>query len=147
MKDTLVTAIYYSSYQSRMGGRSYSFEHYENPFKNLLTLNANILVFSHDSEISKIKSFFEKNKFSDYRIIKYDLDDYPFSKTIYDLKEKKGIIDQNGLVPGASFIVNDRNTHLCLSKIEFLNQAITNNYFGDESTNNYYWIDAGLFHN
>jgi hypothetical protein len=146
MKDTIVTAIYYHSHESRIGGRAYMFEHYENPFKNLLSLGANILVFSHDTEIPKIKSFFEKNNFNDYKIIEYDLDNYLYSDTVYDLKEKKNIIDKNGLVPGASFIINDRNIHLCLSKIEFLRIAIENNYFID-STDNYYWVDAGLFHN
>lgn len=144
MKDTAVTAIYHYSYSSRMGGRNYTFEYYENPFRNLLNLNVNIIVFSHASEINKIKTFFKKNNFSDYKIIEYDLNNYIFSDKIYDLKEKKLIIDKNGLIAGNSHVLNDRNTHICLSKIDFLNMAILGNYY---ISDNYYWIDAGLFHN
>jgi len=144
MQDTIVTAIYYSPYTSRMGGRGYTFEYYENPFKNLLSLDLNIVVFTHGSESPKIESFFQKNKFTNYKIIEYDLNNYMFSDKIYDVKEKKSIIDQNGLIPGNSHILNDRNTHLCLSKMDFLKMTIDGNYF---LSANYYWIDAGLFHN
>ena len=127
-----------------MGGRNYSFEYYENPFKNLLSLDANIVVFSHPSEINKISTFFEKNNFSNYKIVDYDLNNYTYSDQIYRMKEQKGIIDKDGLISGNSFILNDRNHHLCLSKIDFLNMAIESNYFNSD---NYYWVDAGLFHN
>jgi len=143
-KDTIVTAIYYYSYYSRMGGRNYSFEHYENPFRNLISLNLNIVVFSHASEIDKIKKFFVKNNFIDYKIIEYDLDKCVFSDMIYSIKEKKNIIDKKGLVQGNALLMNDRNTHLCLSKMDLLSMAILDNFFGSD---NYYWVDAGLFHN
>jgi hypothetical protein len=143
-KDTIVTAIYYSPYTSRMGGRSYSFEYYENPFTNLLSLGANLVVFTHNSEYEKIHTFFQKNNFVDFKLIVYDLNCYGFSDKIYDLKERKGIIDQDGLTPGTSHVLNDRNTHLCLSKMDFIKMAINSNYF---ASNNYYWVDAGLFHN
>lgn len=144
MKDTIVTAIFHYSYASRMGGRNYSFEFYENPFRNLLNLGLNIVVFSHEPEIAKIELFFERNKFSDYKIISYDLNNYEFSDKIYKLKEDNGIINSDGLVPGLHMFNNDRNTHLCLSKIDFLKITIQNDYFNSD---NYYWIDAGLFHN
>jgi hypothetical protein len=144
MKDTIVTAVYHYSSESRMGGRNYTFEYYENPFRNLLSLNTNIVVFSHNDEINKIKSFFERNNFIDYRIVEYDLNDCIVSDKIYDVKEKKNIINKDGFIQGGIYY-NDRNTHLCLSKIEFVNIAISNNYFSN-STDNYYWIDAGLFH-
>jgi hypothetical protein len=143
MKNTIVTAIYHYSYESRMGGRNYTFEFYENPFRNLLSLGANIIVYSHASEIYKIDAFFKINNFINYKIIEYDLNNYIFSDTVYRIKEEKNIIDKNGLIPGNSIVLNDRNTHLCLSKIDFLNMAISNNYFDSD---NYYWIDAGLFH-
>ena len=38
---------------------------------------------------------------------------------------------------------NDRNHHLCLSKVDFLVDCITNQYF---NSTNYYWVDGGLFH-
>ena len=144
MKDTIVTTIYHYSYESRMGGRNYTFEFYEAPFKNLLNLNMNIVIFTHESEMNKIISFFERNNFVDYKIIDYDLNQYFLSDLIYSLKENKKIIDQNGLIKGNPHYINDRNTHLCLSKMDFLNIAISNQYFNSD---NYYWIDAGLFHN
>ena len=142
-KNTIVTAIYHTSYNDRIGGRNYSFEHYENPFTNLLSLNANIIVFSHYPEINKIHTFFERNGFNNYKIVEYDLHKYIFSDIIYNLKEKHEIINDNGLIPGHLICENDRNTHLCLSKMDFLKMAIVGNYF---DSNNYYWVDAGLFH-
>jgi len=143
-KKTLVTAIYHTSHEERIGGRNYTFEFYEAPFLNVLNLGCNIVVFSHQPEINKIISFFKLHNFVDYKIIDYDLNSYIYSDRIYELKEQKNIIDKNGLIEGNCFILNDRNTHLCLLKIEFLKNAISNNYF---NTNEYYWIDAGLFHN
>lgn len=144
MKDTIITACYHYSYDSRMGGRNYTFEFYENPFRNLLSLGMNIVVFSNGTEIEKIKSFFQRNNFENYKVIDYDLNNYRYSNLIYTIKENKQIIDSNGLIPGISFTKNDRNIHLCLSKIDFLKMAIQNEYF---MSDRYYWIDAGLFHN
>ena len=141
---TIVTAIYHYSYYSRMGGRNYSFEFYENPFRNLLSLGANIVVFSHQSEIPKVADFFARSKFHNFRIIDYDLEHYRLSNEIYALKEKMGIINESGLVDGVAIFANDRNTHLCLSKIDFLEMAIRADYFNSER---FFWIDAGLFHN
>lgn len=142
-KDTIVTAIYHTSYESRMGGRNYSFDQYENPFNNLLNLNCNIVVFSHASEIPKIIDFFKRNNFDDNKVIEYDLNNYNFSDKIYSLKENAGIIDANGRIQDTPYIFNDRNTHLCLSKINFMKMAIEDNYFDSE---NYFWLDGGLFH-
>lgn len=144
MKDTLVTAVYHSSFESRMGGRNCTFEYYENPFRNLLNLDKNIIVFSHQNEIDKIRNFFDRNNFSNYKIMDYDLNNYILSDKIYQLKEEQQIIDKNGLKQGSPSYLNHRNTHLCLMKINFLNMAISGNYFDSE---NYYWVDAGLFHN
>lgn len=116
MSNTIVTAIYHYSYTSRMGGRNYTFEYYENPFRNLLSLGANIVVFTHESELKKIQDFFERNNFPNYKIVEYDLDNYMYSDLIYEIKEKKSIIDANGLKEGTSHILNDRNTHLCCPK-------------------------------
>ena len=57
MKNTLVTAIYFSSPMSRMGGRGYNFEFYEAPFRNIINLGCNLVVYSHPSEINKIEDY------------------------------------------------------------------------------------------
>jgi hypothetical protein len=143
MKDTIVTAIYFSSPLTRMGGRGYAFEHYEAPFRNLLNMGCNIVVFSHEHEITKITNFFERYNFENYKIIDFDLNQYKNSDKIYELKEKSGLIDKVGLVTEVKLIANDRNHHLCLLKPFFIKYAIDNNLFESE---NYYWIDVGLFH-
>ena len=143
MKHTLVTAIYYTTPQSRMGGRGYTFEFYKAPFRNILNLGCNIVVYSHGSEITKIENFFKQYSFNDYKIIDYDLNSYPHSDKIYELKEINGIINERGLAVGTSPIQNDRCHHLCLSKLYFLNDTIENQHFTSEK---YFWIDAGLFH-
>lgn len=143
MKNTLVTAIYYSPPNTRMGGRGYSFEFYEAPFRNILNLDCNIVIYSHESEKNKIINFMNNYEFTDYIIIDYDLNNFLYSDKIYELKEIKGLIDQNGLKNNDNYIENDRNHHLCLSKLNFLNMAIENKFFNSEK---YFWIDAGLFH-
>ncbi len=143
MKNTLVTAIYYTTPTSRIGGRGYTFEFYEAPFRNILNLGCNIVIYSHESEISKIHNFFSRYNFTDYKVIEYDLHNYNNSDKIYHLKEQDGIINSDGLIPGEPYFRNDRNHHLCLSKPYFLKDTIDNQYFESE---NYYWIDAGLFH-
>ena len=143
MKSTLVTAIYYSSPMSRMGGRGYNFEFYAAPFRNILNLGCNIIVYSNPSEIGKIEDFFKKYEFVDYKIIDFDLNQYKHSDKIYEFKEKDGLIDENGLISDKNLMSNDRNHHLCLLKPYFLRHTIENNFFDSE---NYYWVDAGLFH-
>lgn len=143
MKNTIVTAIYYSSPMSRMGGRAYTFDHYVAPFRNFLNLNCNIVVYSHESEMGKIKNFFEEYKFEDYKLINFDLNSYHNSDKIYELKEKSGLINKDGLTPGVSCMANDRNHHLCLLKPYFLKHTIESNFFNSKK---YYWVDAGLFH-
>lgn len=143
MKNTLVTAIYFSSPMSRMGGRGYDFEFYEAPFRNIINLGCNLVVYSHSSEINKIENFFKKYNFVDYKIIDFDLNQYKHSDKIYELKEIGGLIDENGLVSDRDYMSNDRNHHLCLLKPYFLKHTIENNLFESE---NYYWVDAGLFH-
>lgn len=143
MKNTLVTAIYYSSPNTRMGGRGYSFEFYEAPFRNILNLGCHIVIYSQESEKDKIINFMDKYEFTEYVIIDYDLNNFLYSDKIYEIKENEGLIDQNGLKNDKDYIANDRNHHLCLSKLKFLNMTIENKYFNSEK---YFWIDAGLFH-
>lgn len=143
MKNTIVTAIYYSSPMSRMGGRAYTFEHYVAPFRNFLNLDCNIVVYSHESEIEKIDNFFKHYNFENYKILNFDLNNYKNSDKIYKLKEKEGLINEFGLMSDKMLMANDRNHHLCLLKPFFLKDAIENNFFESE---NYYWVDAGLFH-
>ena len=143
MKDTIVTAIYYSPTTTRMGGRGYTFEFYQAPFRNIINLDCNIVVYSHESEIHKIEAFFSSYNFTDYKIINYDPNSYLHSDKIYSLKEQEGIIDENGLLEGQPYFRNDRNHHICLSKLPFLKDTIESQYF---KSKNYYWIDAGLFH-
>lgn len=143
MKNTIVTAIYLTSPYGKMGGRGYSFEFYEAPFRNFINLGCNIVVYTDETEYDKILNFFIKYDFTDYQIIKYDLNNYIHSEKIYELKIANKIIDNNGLTPGNSYLSNDRNHHLCLQKPYFLQHTINNQIF---KSDNYYWVDAGLFH-
>ena len=143
MKNTIVTAIYFSSPMSRMGGRAYTFEHYVAPFRNFLNLDCNIVVYSHLSEMGKIEEFFKKYNFNNYKLVEFDLENYKNSDKIYEIKEKQGLINENGLISDVLLMSNDRNHHLCLLKPYFLKHTIESNFFESE---NYYWVDAGLFH-
>lgn len=140
---TLVTAIYHVSPFSRMGGRNYNFDFYAAPFRNILNLDCNLVIYSHHPEIENVENFLKKYNFENYRIIEKDLNDYANSDKIYNLKEQSGLIDANGLVSDKCYLSNDRNHHLCLQKPYFIKNTIDNLYF---DTERYYWIDAGLFH-
>ena len=71
--NTLVTAIYYHTPTSRIGGRGYTWAHYAAPFENLLNLDANIVVYTHDPIENSIKEFFDSKNFTNYKLINYDL--------------------------------------------------------------------------
>ena len=115
----------------------------EGPFRNILNLDSNLIIYSHAPEINKIETFLEKYNFKDYKIIDYDLNQFTYSEKIYLLKEKSGLINENGLTSDKHYMANDRNHHLCLNKPFFIKNAIDNSFFESE---NYFWVDAGLFH-
>lgn len=142
-KHVLVTAIYNYSPRSRMGGRGYDMNVYKAPFLNVIKLGLPIVVFTHENQYDNINNFFEEMGFTDYLLVKYDLETTDITNSILELKERSGLIDGEGLAPDLSVISNDRNHVLCLKKLEFVKIAIENKFFNGQY---YHWIDAGLFH-
>jgi hypothetical protein len=140
---TIVTCLYNCSPYSRIGGRGYSWDHYLAPFTNLLFLNSNIVVFTEKHTGEQLQEYFKIHDFTNYKIIIHDLNTYRHSNSIYNLKEKQGIIDKKGLIEGVPYIRNDRNHHICLSKTQFLDRTIKEGLFDTEY---FYWVDGGLFH-
>jgi len=112
-------------------------------FTNLLKLDTNIVVYTDESFEKQVRELFEEYSFTNYRIEIHDLLTYRYSDSIFRIKEEKGIIDENGLVEGLEYIRNDRNHHICLSKVEFLQKSISSKFFDSKY---FYWIDGGLFH-
>lgn len=139
----IVTCLYNFSPYSRIGGRGYGWEHYLAPFYNLTLLDANIILYTDEVLAKKAENFFESIKFKNYKIIVYDITEYRHSDLIFKIKEKEGTIDKKGLVEGLPYIRNDRNHHICLSKIVLILDSLKENYFNSETT---FWIDGGLFH-
>lgn len=144
-KLTFVTAMYCHHPTERIGGRGYCFEHYKAPFKNILSLDVPLIIYSHEKNnmASNLRAFLEKENFKNYEIIIEDLETYKHNQKIFSLKEKLKIIDENGLAPGVAYMQNDRNYHLCLKKFSWLKEQTNRNPYNSEK---FFWIDAGLFH-
>lgn len=143
---TLVTALYYSEPTSRMGGRGYCLEFYKAPFRNILSLDLPLVIYTDNkkNQATLLKEYLDSENFTKYKIIFDDLDSFRLSDRIYELKEKEGVIDKKGLVEGRHVYDNQRSTHLCLKKMFWLRDQIKENPY---NSSKFFWIDFGLFHN
>jgi hypothetical protein len=140
---TLVTALYLHRPQEIIGGRGWSFPYFAAPFLNVLKLGQPIVIYTHDAMREPLENFLEQQATAEYKVIDYDLTKFKYSDEILHLKRSGGNFTNDTLNKGVSYISNDRNTHLCLNKIYWLNdEAILNRF----NTEKYFWIDAGLFH-
>lgn len=143
MNNVLVTAIYSYSPYTRMGGRGYNMHAYMAPFMNIMNLGLHVVIFTHDPVYDDLQSFLTQYEYTNYTIVKFDLDTTDITDKVLDLKQNMGLIDAQGLAQGVSLIQNDRNHVLCLKKPFFLKRVIEEYV---PNADNYYWIDAGLFH-
>lgn len=141
-KATLVTSLYFHRPQEILGGRGWSFDFFASPFRNVLSLNLPLIVFTHDQMEEDVSKFLSKYAINDYKIINRELTQFEHSNQILSLLRKTGRFKDDLFIESSNFI-NDRNTHLCLSKLYWLNEICDLNPF---HSNNFYWIDAGLFH-
>ena len=142
MNICFVTAMYFSKPSTRMGGRGWGLHHWKAPFRNILSLGCPIVIYTTKHERDAIAEFIDSQKFSDYKIITHDLNDFQYSNNIYQLKTDKGMINDHGPVKDR-FIENQRNHHLCLQKVKFLCDQSRINPFNKSK---HFWIDFGLFH-
>jgi len=138
-----VTSLYHYSPFSRIGGRGWGLDHWKGPFRNLISLNVPLIIYTHEPEASKLEKFLKEHNFDQYKIVIHDLNTYRLSDKIYQLKEAEGIIDSDGLTGGLHYNTNVRNHHLCLQKINWLNHSAREKIFNGKK---YFWIDFGLFH-
>lgn len=143
---TLVTALYYSEPTSRMGGRGYCLSFYKAPFRNILSLNIPLVIYTDGKkdQINLLKVYLESENFTNYKIINENLDNFYLSEKIYKLKEEEGVIDEKGLKENVHIYSNQRSTHLCLKKMLWLRDQVKENPF---NSSKFFWIDFGLFHN
>lgn len=142
-KATLVTALYNHSPQEILGGRGWSFDFYAAPFKNVLNLGLPIKIYTHKNMMPSLIAFMKKHATAEYSIKEYNLREFKYSDLILNLRKKSGKFKGEKLKPNISELDNDRNYHLCLSKIFWLNETCKENLFNSK---NFFWIDAGLFH-
>lgn len=138
-----VTALYYHSPLSRIGGRGWGMEHWAAPARNLLSLDIPLIVYTHEHERVKLESFFQRFGYTKYKIIVEDLEDFYRSDQIFELKESNGIINSAELANTEFYNENNRNHHLCLQKINWLQKHASEGTF---NASKYCWIDFGLFH-
>lgn len=138
-----VTALYYHTPHSRIGGRGWGMEHWAAPARNLIALDIPLIVYTHEHERVKLESFFQRFGYEKYEIIVEDLETFSRSDKIFELKENNGIINSTELANTKFYNQNNRNHHLCLQKINWLNLHAQQRTF---DAANYCWIDFGLFH-
>jgi len=129
---TLVTAIYGYGHSSIYGGRGYNADTYRSSLRNIANLNLPIVIFTELSNV-ELTERYVKPFFKDYKIIPFELNQYEYHDEI--INHKRTFIDKIAL--------NNRNEVLCHLKLYWLKNAKDNNYFNSD---NYFWIDAGLFH-
>jgi hypothetical protein len=126
-----------------MGGRGHGMYMYNAAILNIFKLGLPVVVYTDEGEYDNLSKFIKEHNIENCHLELFDLKTVPFVDTVLKLKEKAGLIDENGLVKGISEIQNDRNHTLCLYKPFFVRDAIEKKFF---ESKNYFWIDAGLFH-
>jgi protein YibB len=139
MKITVVTCLYDIN-RDNWQNYSRSFEKYLNYFKNILSLDMNLVVYTDDVRVEKCVSFFKK---PNIKIIKKqfkDLKKYKdydsISKIMNDDSYKKDLVHgvaPEYCVPEYSILIN--------SKIDLVCEEIERNIFGSEA---FLWLDAGM---
>lgn len=142
-KSTLVTALYHHSPQEIIGGRGWDFDYFAAPFLNVLKLDQPIVIYTHRRMTDSLSKFLDKHFNQEYFLIDYNLENFKYSEKIFSIKRSSKKFHNDKLKDGVSFVSNDRNHHLCLSKLYWLDQESKINRF---STEKFFWIDAGLFH-
>lgn len=142
---TFVTCCFFKSPSSRMGGRGGNIDLWGAPFRNILSLDSPLVIYSDNEQdqASKVEDFLKKYNFTNYKIIIDDLLDFKLTNKIFELKESASLIDKNGLVEGVSIMANQRNYQLCLKKMFWLRDQSESNPF---NTSKFFWIDFGLCH-
>jgi hypothetical protein len=141
-KATLVTSLYNHGPREILGGRGWGFPFYAPPFLNILKLDLPIVIYTHELMSKMVEDFMATYATNKYKIIIEPLTDFKYSDKILSLRRKSKYFKDDLLIKGSD-ILNDRNTHLCLSKMYWLQRSCSKNYFNSDK---FYWIDAGLFH-
>lgn len=148
MNTTLVTALYDIGRGKWNNIFQRSHEEYLGYFKNILSLDSNLIIFIDEKDLhtvevfrSKIDPFFEKTKIITKRFV--DLEAF---QRFYE-KSKK-------VMQSDYFLKNRYESHtpemnypeyniINFNKVSFLEESIKNNWFG---SNYFIWIDAGFYH-
>ena len=126
-KATLVTSLYNHGPHEIMGGRGWAFPFYAPPFLNILKLDLPLVIYTDSKMFEPLTAFMKEYCSSPYKIIEEPLTDFKFSNKILELKEATGHFENGNLIKGTD-ILNDRNHHLCLSKIYWLKRYASKNY-------------------
>jgi hypothetical protein len=142
-KPTLVTALYHHSPMEIVGGRGWDFPYFAAPLLNVLKLDLPIVIYTHDKMEEDLSRFLESHNIDNYHIINYDLSNFKYSEEVLQIKRDGGLFIDDKLKDDVHYISNDRNTHLCLNKLYWLNKESEVNRFNSDK---FFWIDAGLFH-
>lgn len=126
MKIKIVTAIYSNLYGSEFGGRPNRGSHYIHSLESIIKMSdGDFIIYTSDEEKELIENKF--SKFSNKKIITYDLKNSKFQKLFEKYKDYENAK------------TSDRSLEIQYLKLQWLNE---NNYDCDYI----YWIDSGLSH-
>jgi carbamoyltransferase len=139
---TIVTAVYYSTPTSVMGGRGWNFEYYKPTLYAISRLQSARVVVYHDSnQEESLKQFVKEYNISNFDLILCNLDELPLYEKVYNIKSDwMAQFEQNTSDLSTK---NNRLHIMCLSKLWYLEKTIERYNLTHESI---VWVDAGLFH-
>lgn len=136
MKSTVITALYDIGRDKNGDGRTV--DQYLEWFAKTLKLNVPMVIYTEE----KFKTFIEKQKQNNLKIIVKPLSEIPYYKynskivsIINDPTYKSKIVDSNRIECNLSLY-----NIIQYSKFDWIVEAIQNNYF---DTDYYFWMDAG----
>lgn len=140
-KTTIVTAVYYSKYDSSMGGRGWDFSYYRPTLYAMSVLDVERVVIYHDTHSqTHLETFIQENNLTNFELKLVEISELPNYETIKTINEKR--IEPH-LHDGEFLALNNNRLYIvCLSKPWFLKKTISEYNIID---NPVVWIDAGLF--
>lgn len=131
---TLVSAIYKHNSRTLVGGRGRDVSFFISSLRNIVNLGMPLVLYTAPEEVDRTQALLLPIFKDKIKIIPHVLEEFKYFERFMAWKEKN--IDLNTYI-------NDRNETLCYTKAYWLKDAAEKNYF---STDNFFWIDSGLFH-
>jgi hypothetical protein len=153
MSTTLVTAIYHSLREGKLGGRSWEEQYYFASLQNIINFGLPVVIFCDSKGEPKLTKYLKYLEYigveNKWKIVVSELDDFKFAPMIlkhrhahcdylYEENKKARLIN-----PQTPLFFHTRCEVLCHRKLYFIKDVVDSNPF---QTENFCWVDAGITH-